>query len=150
MAMNEAERFRLQQALARAIGDEPTETLMANLPPVPWTELATKSDLAHLGSELRSEMGLLRAELRGEMAELRGEMADLRGALRGELGQYQGETRGEFGAVRAEIAELRTAVNVGLAGVRIELHDQLRLNTWRLITAMGVFTAIMAAVTRLG
>jgi hypothetical protein len=111
MAMNEAERFKLQQALIQVIGAEPTETLMANLPPVPWTELATKDDVARLGSEIRSE-------LRIEMAEFRG--------------------------------DLRTELATGLAAIRIELHDELRLNTWRLVTAMGVFTGVLAALIRLG
>lgn len=120
--MNEAERFRLQQALIQVIGAEPTETLMANLPPVPWTELATKSDLARLGTDLRAEMAQLRSDLR---SELRTEMAEFRG-------------------------DLRTELATGLADIRIELHDELRLNTWRLVTAMGVFTGVLAALIRLG
>jgi hypothetical protein len=116
--MNEAERFKLQQALIQVIGAEPTETLMANLPPVPWTELASKSDLARLGTDLQGEMSQLRSELRTEMAEFRG--------------------------------ELRTELATGLADIRIELHDELRLNTWRLVTAMGVFTGVLAALIRLG
>ena len=122
MAMNEAERFKLQQALIQVIGAEPTETLMANLPPVPWTELATKSDLARLSTELRGEMAQLRSDLR---SELRTEMAEFRG-------------------------DLRTELATGLAAIRIELHDELRLNTWRLVTAMGVFTGVLAVVIRLG
>jgi hypothetical protein len=127
--MNESERYRLQQALTELIGAGPTETLMANLPPVPWTELATKADVARLGDGLRGEMGQLRSELRGEMGQLRSE-------LRGEMGQLR--------------ADLRADLATGLADVRVELHDQLRINTWRLITAMGVFTGIFAAITQIG
>jgi hypothetical protein len=49
-------------------------TLMELLPPVGWSDVARRSDIA----ELRGEMAGLRAELKGEMAELR---ADVRSAL---------------------------------------------------------------------
>ena len=37
-------------------------------------EVATKGDMAALGSELRGEISALKGELRGEMAALRGEL----------------------------------------------------------------------------
>jgi ribosomal protein L29 len=46
------------------------------LPPDPQ-RLATKDDLAVLGSELRAEMADLRTELRTGIAELRTEMRDM-------------------------------------------------------------------------
>lgn len=52
---------------------------MEHLPPVGWSHLASKDDLALTRVELREEMGELRATLRTEMAELRNEMAGLRG-----------------------------------------------------------------------
>jgi hypothetical protein len=82
----EQRRHRLARRLAEVLGEEEAETLMAQLPPYDWPQVATKQDLAELGDELRSEMDALRTELRGEMGELRGEM----GQLRGEMGQLRG------------------------------------------------------------
>ena len=45
------------------MGPERAAVIMEMLPPVGWTDLATKDDVRSLGVELRGEM----AELRGEM-----------------------------------------------------------------------------------
>lgn len=47
---------------------------MDYLPPVGWADVATKSELHLLGSELRVEMGDLRTEMRVGFAEIRTEM----------------------------------------------------------------------------
>ena len=64
-------------------------TLMELLPPVGWSDVARRGDIA----ELRGEMAELRGELRGEMAELRaelkGEMAGLRADVRSELADFR-------------------------------------------------------------
>lgn len=54
------------------------------LPPDPQ-RLATKDDLAVLGSELRAEMADLRTELRTGLADLRVEMAELRTEFKTEM-----------------------------------------------------------------
>jgi hypothetical protein len=54
------------------------------LPPDPQ-RLATKDDLAVLGSELRAEMADLRTEVRTGLAELRVEMAELRTEFKTEM-----------------------------------------------------------------
>ena len=87
----------LHRKLAEHMDTETADALIERLPP-DWEQLATKTDLARLGAELRGEMAGLGAELRGEMAglgaELRGEMAELRGEmaeLRGEMVELRGE-----------------------------------------------------------
>src|SRR5207244_1604721 len=67
------ERRTLYDALEQSLGANPAAILMGHLPPVGWTDLATKGDIA----ELRGEMALLRADLRGEIAELRAEVHSL-------------------------------------------------------------------------
>ncbi|MFP4311543.1 MAG: hypothetical protein ACLFS9_06115, partial [Nitriliruptoraceae bacterium] len=49
--MSEQDRHRLLQRLREVLGDEEAATLMENLPPLPWSELATKSDLAELATK---------------------------------------------------------------------------------------------------
>ena len=70
MSVDEGARFRLFESAQRQLGHDAAVTLMEMLPPVEWTEVATKRDVALLGSELRAEM----AELRGDFGELRGEL----------------------------------------------------------------------------
>lgn len=66
---------------------------MSARPPFEWSEVATKTDLANLSSQLRGEMRELHGELQGEMGGLRGELGELRGEmgeLRGEMGRVEG------------------------------------------------------------
>ena len=72
MPSNDDDRRELFDLLESGLGSRTAALLMAHLPPVGWAELATKSDVASLRSELKGEM----AELRGEMAELRADVTD--------------------------------------------------------------------------
>ena len=86
-------------------------------------ELATKADLAQLGSELRVEMSELGTELRAEINELRVEMAETRAELRAEIA----ETRTEL---RAEIVEASTGLRAEMAATRAELKGDIKLIRW--------------------
>jgi hypothetical protein len=69
--------------------------------------LATKAELADLGSSLRGEFGDLRSELRGEVVELRselhGEVTDLRSELRSEVAELRSELRSGLAAMPSKI-----------------------------------------------
>jgi hypothetical protein len=58
-AMTYADRDQLYRSAVEALGPEEAETLMSSLPPMDWTEIATKSDLREL--ELRLTAHLDRA-----------------------------------------------------------------------------------------
>ena len=66
MTVSESERLVLYEQLADNLGPGPAETLMDQLPPIKWDEMATKDDLRQLGDQLRSEMreGFTAIELR--------------------------------------------------------------------------------------
>ena len=69
MSVDEVARFRLFESAQRQLGHDEAITLMEMLPPVEWSQVATKADLGVLGAELRAEMSQLRGELRAEMAD---------------------------------------------------------------------------------
>ena len=54
--VNEARARELADALKHALGDEAGLTLMEMLPPVGWTDVATKHDLEREVAALRTEM----------------------------------------------------------------------------------------------
>lgn len=81
MAADEQTRQRVYARLRDVLGEEVATTLMSARPPFEWSEVATKTDLANLSSQLRGEMRELHGELRGEMGELRGEMGRVEGRL---------------------------------------------------------------------
>ena len=60
-------RDRLYRKLEPLVGAEEADYLMASLPPGGWDEVATKSDLRELRSELKAEIAEFRAEMRSEM-----------------------------------------------------------------------------------
>ena len=86
MPIDERIRLRIRQWFMQQVDDEEmADAIMESMPPVEWSELVTKHDLALTTRELRAEMGELRVELRTEMSELRTEMSDLRTELKSDI-----------------------------------------------------------------
>ena len=54
--------------------EEMADATMESMPPVEWSELVTKHDLALTTRELRAEIGELRVELKTEIGELRSDL----------------------------------------------------------------------------
>jgi hypothetical protein len=52
------------------MGEQPTETLFAHLPPVGWADVATKTDLEHLRAEIKADVDHLRSEMTSALANL--------------------------------------------------------------------------------
>ena len=67
MTVDYRNRDQLYRSAVEVLGREEADTLMASLPPMDWSEIATKSDLA----VLRADLGALedRMDLRFETLE---------------------------------------------------------------------------------
>jgi hypothetical protein len=115
MTVDDQTRLRLHRRLEEVLGADEANTLMAQLPPVGWRDVATKQDLEVLGARLSTE-------LRGELGQLRGELGELRGELRGELGDLR----------------------VGLFELRGEMYKALHRQTWTTIGTFAAFNAALA------
>ncbi len=74
MATSASARHHLFRTLESVLGDEDAATLMDHLPPGGWDEVATKTDLREVASELRGEIAELRGELKADLADLRSVM----------------------------------------------------------------------------
>lgn len=82
MSINEEDRLDLRQAFETVFADERTARLaMEAMPPIDYSQLATKQDISVLRHELQGDM----AQLRGEFAELKGEFAELKGSIAADL-----------------------------------------------------------------
>jgi hypothetical protein len=66
---DDAARHDLRQALTGAIGAEQAATLMEQLPPVPWDQLATKDDIAALDVKFELLEHKLVSEFRRQIIE---------------------------------------------------------------------------------
>jgi hypothetical protein len=65
MAVTEAQRHQLYESIKTHLGEPEAETFMSLMPP-DWSDVATRSDVA----ALKSDMAGLRAELKSDMAAL--------------------------------------------------------------------------------
>ena len=74
MAVGEAARLRLFDAVRRELGDDEADTLMDLLPPHDWSGFATKTDLTTEVATLRAEVTSMGTELRAEMTALEGRL----------------------------------------------------------------------------
>lgn len=129
MSMTESERHELYELAKHHVNDRYAELMIKALPPDPAT-LATKDDLAVLGSGLRAEIAALGGELRAEMAAL---ATDL---------------RGEMGELRVDVSDLRTELRTGLADVRVELRELTSQQT-RAMTLALVASITLLAITQI-
>ena len=138
MTTSDRDRLNLYQKLDEFLGTEEANTLMEHLPPVPWNEVATKSDLNALGVALRSDIDALGTQLRVEMAatttELRSEMAAMGKELRSEM-QMMG-------------TELRAEMSVGFADICTEMTNGFNRQIKWLVTFGMAWSSLLVAVTR--
>ena len=122
--ISEKVRWALMRRLIEVLGEEEAETLMESLPPVVWSQLATKDDLAALEERLRAEMNGQFAQLRGEFAELKGEFAELKGEfaeLKGDLAEFKGEVALQLARLTRTMVFTFIGVSVAMLGVMVAI-----------------------------
>ena len=70
MAVDDGARLQLYRRLEQVLGHDEAGTLMAQLPPNTWADLATKQDLAVLRAEVRAEIQTVRADTANQTRQL--------------------------------------------------------------------------------
>lgn len=103
MTVDDRARLRLRQWFEEHMGDELADAMMEFMPS-DRSEPATKTDLALLGTELRTEM----SEVRLEMSVVRTEMADLKVDLRSEMADLKVDLSDEMAGLRHEMTTMRS------------------------------------------
>ena len=99
VAATQAQRAALYTSLVDSMGEEAADTLMDQLPPSGWDQVATKEDLA--GVELR-----LRAAFTEAIAETNVKLAESRASLvesHGKLVESHGKLVESYAALRVEM-----------------------------------------------
>ena len=69
MVATQAQRAALYTSLVDSMGDEAAETLMDQLPPSGWDQMATKDDLAGVEQRLQASLAVFAAETNAKFAE---------------------------------------------------------------------------------
>lgn len=70
MTVSDEDRRDLFEVLENLIGGKSANTMMELLPPVGWSDVARRGDLAELRAELRAEIAELRAEVHSLLPRL--------------------------------------------------------------------------------
>ena len=105
---------------------EQAEALAEALGEASQGDLATKTDLAGV----RTEIAGLKTELKTELAGVGTGIAELRTELKSEIAGARGELKSEIAGVGTDIAELRTELKTEIDSVRAELKaDNAELRT---------------------
>ncbi|MXX22807.1 MAG: hypothetical protein F4Z93_06865 [Rhodospirillales bacterium] len=81
MAATQQQRAKLYTTLAETMGDEAADTLMAELPPGGWEQMATKDDLAGVETRLTAAMTAGFAEISVKLTEGLAQAATERAAI---------------------------------------------------------------------
>ncbi len=68
MTIDEKTRLDLRQEFEKLFGTRLADATMEAMPPLDYEQLATKTDVANLGIQLRGEIADLRGDLKMEMA----------------------------------------------------------------------------------
>lgn len=71
------------------------------------------------------------------------DLASLHVLTRQDLGVAMAELRSDL---RGEMAELRTDLRVELAGVRTDLHKDINAQTWKLMTFLAGWSALLVTI----
>jgi len=125
--MHDDERARreLMVRLEEVLGPDQAATLMENLPPRPWSELATKDDLV----PLKADIGVLKEDVRVLKEDV--------GALKADVGSLRTEMHAGF-AHLGEILDLRFAAQDARfeAFVRERIDSQTKLLVFAFVGAL--------------
>ena len=100
MAMTNTQRATLYTTLAETIGPQEAETLMEQLPPSGWDQVATKDDLRVLGANFAAALAETNAAIIATNAAMTAGFAETNAAIKAglaEAGQGAGRDRQEPG-----------------------------------------------------
>ncbi|MCY3943510.1 MAG: hypothetical protein OXG18_07090 [Gemmatimonadetes bacterium] len=122
MSITETDRIELHNQLVEAIGPVATK-LMQHIPP-DWTQLATKSDLAALGTELRGEMKAMEGRIARRFGIIDGRFGKIEGQfgkIEGQFERLRGEMKAMEGRIAGQIAKFSLTVVLALLGLVVAL-----------------------------
>ena len=98
MAATQAQRAALYVSLVDSMGEEAADTLMDQLPPSGWDQMATKEDLAGVEQRLQASLAVAFAEINARFAETNVKFVEGHAAL--QVAMHEGFARGRQRAVR--------------------------------------------------
>ena len=151
MAITETQRTTLYSQLTDAIGQEAARTLMEQLPPSGWDQVATKDDVKAserlLQRELKASEKMLRGELKETEGRLTAQIADseMRQGARidGTNARIDG-TNARIDETNRKLSELKDEVRTGFAELQLTLAKNIR---WMAAVLLGFAVSMAVPLT---
>ena len=158
MVMTETQRTTLYNQLTDTIGQEAARTLMEQLPPMGWDQVATKEDVKASEKMLLREIRASETRVLGELKESEGRLMIQIADSESRQGARIDETNARIDAMNTrldaridgtntridetnrELSELKGEVRTGFADLKLALAKQIR---WVAAVVIG-FAAAMA------
>ncbi len=106
VAATQAQRAALYASLVDSMGEEAADTLMDQLPPSGWDQVATKEDLAGVELRLRAAFTEAIAETNVKLAESRASLVESHGKLVESYAALRVEMHDGFAQATKERAEI--------------------------------------------
>ena len=127
MAATQSQRAALYASLVESMGEEAADTLMDQLPPSSWDQMATKEDLAGVELRLQAAFTAAIAETNIKLAEANARITETNAELRASMD--------------AGFAELRAAIAIGLAEAAKEQAQIIRSQAKQLYVIVATIAA---------
>ena len=133
MAATQQQRSALYTTLADTMSEETADTLMGELPPGGWEQMATKDDLAALEARLTTALTAGLAEMSNKLtaglAEMSNKLTESQAEMSNKLTESQAEMSNKLTESLAQAAVERAALNVKLTeGLTDAATDRADLN----------------------
>ena len=149
LAFTEQNKRRLHARLCEVIGTEEADILMEQLPPITWTEFATKRDLDELRIATKHDIDELRIATKHDIDELRiATKHDIEFsaiATRTDLEQVITKTRTDL---EKSIMEVKHSVETTKLELTATMERGFRNQSWKMFTA--IMSSQLATVGLLG
>ena len=146
--MTETQRTTLYSQLTDAIGQEAARTLMEQLPPSGWDQVATKDDVKAseklLQRELKASERLLQRELKASEKMLLGELKETEGRLMLQIADSESRQGARIDETNRELSELKGEVQTGFAGLQL---TRARHTLWMAAVLLGFAVSMAVPLT---
>ena len=151
MAMTETQRTTLYNQLTDAIGQEAARTLMEQLPPSGWDQVATKDDVKASEQRLQRDIEAREKRLQGQLKESEGRLILAIAASESRQGARIDETNTRIDGTNAridetnrELSELKGEVKTGFAVLQLTLARHTR---WMAAVLLGFAVSMAVPLT---
>ena len=148
MAMTETQRTTLYSQLTDAIGQDAARTLMEQLPPSGWDQVATKDDVKAserlLQRELKASERLLQRELKASEKMLHGELKETEGRLMAQMAASELRQGARIDETNRELSKLKSEVQTGFAELQLTLAKHTR---WMAAVLLGFAVSMAVPLT---